>query len=262
MRSLNLDQLRSLETVVALASFTGAARQLNLSQSAVSVQIRELEERLGVRLVERLGKKAYATAAGREVIEHARRISAETDALETAMRRQRDGWIGRVHIGSTLTGIDVSAPAGAQDAAHHTSRHRSAHDQFADEPDGGSRGVQRDGYRTRHAAGRRQPACDQAIARRTDGGDLAGCDAQRSERDHPGLCRHAIPGAGNRRGQRSRRCAGCRPTVRACRKRRRASARSRRSKSSSAPRSAWRSCRRCRSLARAMTLSSGHSIRR
>ena len=110
MRSLNLDQLRALETVVALASFTGAARQLNLSQSAISVQIRELEDRLGVRLVERLGKKAYATAAGHEVIEHARRISTETDALETAMRRQRDGWIGRVHIGSTLTGLMYLLP--------------------------------------------------------------------------------------------------------------------------------------------------------
>lgn len=110
MRSLNLDQLRALEAVVALASFTGAARQLNLSQSAISVQIRELEDRLGVRLVERLGKKAYATAAGRDVIEHARRISAETDAIETAMRRLRDGWIGRVHIGSTLTGLMYLLP--------------------------------------------------------------------------------------------------------------------------------------------------------
>ncbi|HKY87618.1 MAG TPA: LysR family transcriptional regulator [Pseudorhodoplanes sp.] len=110
MRSLNLDQLRALEAVVALASFTGAARQLNLSQSAVSVQIRELEDRLGVRLVERLGKKAYATAAGRDVIEHARRISAETDALETAMRRQRDGWLGRVHIAGTLTALMYLLP--------------------------------------------------------------------------------------------------------------------------------------------------------
>src|SRR5690348_7074044 len=110
MRSLNLDQLRALEAVVALASFTGAARQLNLSQSAVSVQIRELEDRLGVRLIERLGKKAYATAAGRDVIEHARRIAAETDAIEAAVRRKRDGWVGRVHIGSTLTGLMYLLP--------------------------------------------------------------------------------------------------------------------------------------------------------
>jgi DNA-binding transcriptional LysR family regulator len=110
MRSLNLDQLRALETVVELASFTGAARRLNLSQSAVSVQIRELEQRCGVRLVERLGKKAYATAAGREVIEHARRISEEADAITAAMRRFREGWIGRVHIGAALTALMYLLP--------------------------------------------------------------------------------------------------------------------------------------------------------
>jgi DNA-binding transcriptional LysR family regulator len=110
MRSLNLDQLRTLETVVELASFTGAARRLNLSQSAVSVQIRELEQRCGLRLIERLGKKAYATAAGREVIEHARRISVEAEAIAAAMRRFRDGWIGRVHIGAALTALMYLLP--------------------------------------------------------------------------------------------------------------------------------------------------------
>ena len=110
MRSLSLDQLRALQTVVEVASFTGAARQLNLSQSAVSVQIRELEERCGVRLIERLGKKAYATAAGREVIEHARRISSEADAITAAVRRFREGWIGRVHIAAALTGLMYLLP--------------------------------------------------------------------------------------------------------------------------------------------------------
>ena len=110
MRSLNLDQLRALETVAELASFTGAARRLNLSQSAVSVQIRELEDRCGVRLIERLGKKAYATAAGREVIERARRISRETDAITASMRRFREGWIGRVHMGAALTALMYLLP--------------------------------------------------------------------------------------------------------------------------------------------------------
>ena len=222
MRSLNLDQLRALEAVVALASFTGAARQLNLSQSAVSVQIRELEDRLGVRLVERLGKKAYATAAGRDVIEHARRISAETDAIATAMRRAARRLDRPRPYRQHAHRIDVSPPAGAQEAAHRASGHRSPDDQFTDEQDGGGRVVQRDGYRTRHAAGRGQPACDHAAAGRTDGGDPAGRDAQGSERNHAGLCRHAIPGARNRRRQRSSSSGGCRPTVRACRKRRRA----------------------------------------
>jgi len=63
MRSLNLDQLRALVEVVDLGSFSAAARRLNLTQPAVSLQIRELENRMAARLVDRLGKRAYATPA-------------------------------------------------------------------------------------------------------------------------------------------------------------------------------------------------------
>jgi DNA-binding transcriptional LysR family regulator len=110
MRSLNLDQLRALETVAELGSFTGAARRLNLSQSAISTQVKELEDRFEVRLVERLGKKAYATAAGLEVIEHARRIARESDAVSAAMRRRREGWLGRVRIGASTTALIYHLP--------------------------------------------------------------------------------------------------------------------------------------------------------
>jgi DNA-binding transcriptional LysR family regulator len=110
MRSLNLDQLRSLETVVALGSFTGAAKRLNLSQSAVSTQIRELEERFGVQLVERLGKRAFATPAGREVIDHARRIAQESDSIVATMRRYRENWLGRVRIGASTTALIYHLP--------------------------------------------------------------------------------------------------------------------------------------------------------
>jgi DNA-binding transcriptional LysR family regulator len=79
MRSLNLDQLNALAAVVEAGGFTAAARRLNLSQSTVSTQIGELEQRLGVRLVERLGRKAFATAVGREVLEHATRIAQEVE---------------------------------------------------------------------------------------------------------------------------------------------------------------------------------------
>lgn len=100
MRSLNLDQLKALETVAELGSFTSAAKRLNLSQSAVSVQIRELEERLGVRLLERLGKKAFPTAVGQDVLERAQRIALEAEAIVSDTRRHRDGWLGRVRIGA------------------------------------------------------------------------------------------------------------------------------------------------------------------
>lgn len=110
MRSLNPDHLRSLSEVVAQGSFTRAAKRLNLAQPTVSLQIRELESRLGVRLIDRLGKRAFATAAGRELIERARRIVQETDELLSAMRRHRDGWLGQVRIGSSTSALIYLLP--------------------------------------------------------------------------------------------------------------------------------------------------------
>lgn len=110
MRSLNLDQLRALTEVAALGSFSAAARRLNLTQPAISLQIRELETRWGLRLIERLGKKAHATEPGRQLIEHARRIARECEAAESAMRGLRDGWLGRVRIGATLTALMYDLP--------------------------------------------------------------------------------------------------------------------------------------------------------
>jgi DNA-binding transcriptional LysR family regulator len=110
MRSLNLDQLRALEAVIELSSFTAAARRLNLSQSTISVQIRELEQRFGVMLIERMGKRAYATPPGRELVESARRIFRECQLAEDAIRRFRDGWEGRAHIATTNTALLYDLP--------------------------------------------------------------------------------------------------------------------------------------------------------
>lgn len=105
MRSLNLDQLRAFLEVVECGSFSAAARRLNLSQPAVSLQIRELEQRLGVQLIERLGKQAHATAPGRELVVAAQCILRECDIAYAAMRRFSDGLVGRVQIGTALTAM-------------------------------------------------------------------------------------------------------------------------------------------------------------
>ncbi|HKA42204.1 MAG TPA: LysR family transcriptional regulator [Burkholderiales bacterium] len=103
MRSLNLDQLQALREVVALGSFSAAAQKLRLTQPAVSLQIRELEKRLGVQLVERMGKRAYATPAGDELIKHARRLAQDVEETLAAMRRQRDeGWLGKARLGTSV----------------------------------------------------------------------------------------------------------------------------------------------------------------
>lgn len=105
MRTVNPDQLRSLLAVVESKSFSEAARRLHLSQPAVSTQIRELERRFGVALVERLGKQVHATPPGRDLVEAARRVLQACEDAETVMRRYRDGWMGRVRIGTTNSAL-------------------------------------------------------------------------------------------------------------------------------------------------------------
>jgi DNA-binding transcriptional LysR family regulator len=111
MRGLNLDHLRSFVDVVELGSFSAAAARLNLTQPAVSQQIRLLESRVGTRLIERTGRRAMPTAAGAELLAHARRIEAmANDALE-AMRRHAAGVTGRVRLGTGATACIYLLPA-------------------------------------------------------------------------------------------------------------------------------------------------------
>ena len=110
MRSLNLDQLRALIEVVELGNFSAAARRLNLTQPAISLQIRELERRFGVQLIERLGKHAHATVPGRALVEAGRRIVHECERADAAMLRFREGWIGQVRIATTLSSMIYRLP--------------------------------------------------------------------------------------------------------------------------------------------------------
>src|SRR6266480_4355039 len=103
MRSLNLDQLRAFVEVVERGSFTAAAKELNLTQPAVTHQVQELERRFKVALVERFGKRAYLTQAGEKLIEHARNLLEEDTHTQVMMRRFGDGWLGRVRIGTSMT---------------------------------------------------------------------------------------------------------------------------------------------------------------
>ena len=94
MRGLNLDQLRAFVEVVERGSFTAAAKELNLTQPAVTHQVQELERRFQVALVERFGKRAYLTQAGEKLIEHARSLLDEDLRTQVAMRQFGD----RVHV--------------------------------------------------------------------------------------------------------------------------------------------------------------------
>jgi DNA-binding transcriptional LysR family regulator len=79
---LNLDQLAAFVCVVDLGSFTAAAEKVGLTQPAVSQQLKLLEQRMGVRLIERVGRRAQPSPAGVELLAHARRILAECASAE------------------------------------------------------------------------------------------------------------------------------------------------------------------------------------
>jgi DNA-binding transcriptional LysR family regulator len=110
MRHLNLDQLITFRTIADTGGFTAAARRLHLSQSAVSVQIRELEARLGVALLDRIGKTAIPTAAGRELLTYTATLHRTAEDAERAMKRHRDGWLGLVRIGASTTAMIYHLP--------------------------------------------------------------------------------------------------------------------------------------------------------
>jgi DNA-binding transcriptional LysR family regulator len=103
MRGFDLGQLDSFRQVIALGSFSAAADKLGLSQPAVSLQIRQLERRLGTSLIERVGRRARATAAGAELLDHAGRIEAAVAGALEAMERHATGAMGRVRIGTGAT---------------------------------------------------------------------------------------------------------------------------------------------------------------
>ncbi|MBP2232797.1 DNA-binding transcriptional LysR family regulator [Azospirillum agricola] len=110
MRGLNLDQLLTFATVVEHAGFTEAAARLGLTQPAVSMQIRNLEKRFGVRLIERVGKRALPTAAGRDLLPFVRRLRDEADAAAARMMSHRAGAVGRVRIGTGATACIYRLP--------------------------------------------------------------------------------------------------------------------------------------------------------
>ena len=78
---LQLTHLRTLEAVARHGSFSRAARELRLTQPAVSMQVRQLERDLGLPLLERVGKRTYTTKAGELLLAHAGRAMQELDRL-------------------------------------------------------------------------------------------------------------------------------------------------------------------------------------
>ncbi len=104
MSEMNYHHLRYFRAVAHDGNLTRTAERLNLSQSALSIQIKQLEERLGHALFERRGRQLYLTEAGRIALDHADTIfSAGEELVETLKETGRTRRAIRIGALATLS---------------------------------------------------------------------------------------------------------------------------------------------------------------
>ena len=89
MQTLDLAVMRTLLAAVETGSFAGAARKVGRSESAVSLQLKRLEEQIGEPVFLRAGKQMTLTGAGARLVEYARRLLDLNDEACRLRRKAR-----------------------------------------------------------------------------------------------------------------------------------------------------------------------------
>ena len=100
---MNLNSLRLFAAVADRGGFTAAARQLHVSQPAISKAVRRLEAQLGAQLLVRSARGVDLTEEGRVLLAHARVLFGEERAAEEALAERRGLRRGSLRLGSSLT---------------------------------------------------------------------------------------------------------------------------------------------------------------
>lgn len=103
---MEIRQIRSFRAIVATGSFGAAAQQLRLTQSALSHQVKQLEEELGVTLLVRARPQVYVTDAGQSLLSTADRIIAEINDIRRQFGQEADDdYAEIVRIAATTLGL-------------------------------------------------------------------------------------------------------------------------------------------------------------
>jgi DNA-binding transcriptional LysR family regulator len=101
--NLTLRQLKVFEAVARNLSFTQAAQELHLTQPAVSMQIKQLEESAGLPLFEQMGRQTYLTEAGREMYHYCKSVSQQLEEVSDVMQQLKGVQRGRLDISVAST---------------------------------------------------------------------------------------------------------------------------------------------------------------
>lgn len=103
MLNLTLRQLRVFEAVARHLNFSRAAESLYLSQPAVSMQIKQLEQNIGLPLLEQVGKRLHLTDAGRELLKYSRSILQQVQEMDALFGEMKGLEHGQLNIAVVST---------------------------------------------------------------------------------------------------------------------------------------------------------------
>ena len=95
---LDSRQVRAFSVLARTGSFTQTARELHITQSAISHSIKALERDVGCRLLDRLGKKVVLTQAGEQLLQHATKILVEMEQARESLGHLGKWGRGRLRI--------------------------------------------------------------------------------------------------------------------------------------------------------------------
>lgn len=102
--NISLQQLKALQAVSKYHSITKAAETMDMTQPAVSIQLKNLQEQFDVPLTEIIGKKIHITEFGQELVDAADRIFAELNQIENRMLELKGLLGGKIRISAVSTG--------------------------------------------------------------------------------------------------------------------------------------------------------------
>ena len=128
---MEIHQLRYFVAVARLGNFSRAAEQCHVSQPSLSQQIQKLERSLGHPLLDRLGKRAVVTDAGRVLLERAAAILSAVDNAEREVKDFDRAMGGRLVVGAIPTVAPYLLPEAVKDfTAQHPSVELVIHEDF------------------------------------------------------------------------------------------------------------------------------------
>ena len=108
--TLDSRQLHAFAALARRGSFTLAAKDIFLTQSAVSHAIKALEDDVGARLVDRVGRRVLLTQAGEQFLRHTEKILREMEVARTGMETLTKWGHGRLRVGASTTACQHILP--------------------------------------------------------------------------------------------------------------------------------------------------------